>query len=308
MISLRSLFVVLSLCLGHLAGAQVTNSSMDTEDAFLCTGSPNYESGADLSGLNFGAAGTLAIAPASSAKGIFESVIMFNLAAAVAQFNAAYGTNHWLITGVALSLASNYGEAGVQPNNPIFNVVAGGQFAIEWLSDSNWVEGTGTPNLPTTDGVCYDSLPTLLTPPVEILCTNTYVPPGDNVRLLWPLPLSTNLVGNLTNGGNVSFLFFAADSQVGYLFNSYKYGRGNEPYLTVVASPLLAILGGAFTNGAFQLTGVGGDNGIYHVQTSTNLATTTWVTIGSVTAGTNGAILFDDSNAIVPQRYYRLSQ
>jgi hypothetical protein len=126
--------------------------------------------------------------------------------------------------------------------------------------------------------------------------------------LLWPLPLSTNLVGNLTNGGNVSFLFFAADSQVGYLFNSYKYGRGNEPYLTVVASPLLAILGGAFTNGAFQLTGVGGDNGIYHVQTSTNLATTTWVTIGSVTAGTNGAILFDDSNAIVPQRYYRLSQ
>jgi hypothetical protein len=51
---------------------------MDIEDAFLCTGSPNYENGADLTGWNFGAAGTLAIAPASSANGSFESVIMFN--------------------------------------------------------------------------------------------------------------------------------------------------------------------------------------------------------------------------------------
>jgi hypothetical protein len=133
------------------------------------------------------------------------------------------------------------------------------------------------------------------------------VPPGNDIRVLWPLPLSTNLVGSITNGGNVSFLFFAVDNQVSYLFNSYKYGRGNEPYLNVVASPLLKILGGAITNGTFQLIGLGGDSGVCHVQTSTNLATTNWVTIGSVTANTNGAILYDDTNAIVPQRYYRLS-
>jgi hypothetical protein len=75
-----------------------------------------------------------------------------------------------------------------------------------------------------------------------------------------------------------------------------------------VASPLLKILGGAMTNGIFQLTGLGGDSGAYNVQTSTNLATTNWVTIGTVTASTNGAIWYDDTNAIVPQRYYRLSQ
>lgn len=291
-----------------LAEGQVTNRTMDTEDAFLCTGSPNYENGADLSGLNFGAAGTLVIAPASSAKGIFESVILFNLAAGVAQFNAAYGSNHWSITGVTLDLASNYGVSGVQPNNPIFNVIAGGQFAIEWLSDSNWVEGTGTPNLPTTDGISYNSLPALLTPPCEILCTNTYVPPGNNVRVLWPLPLSTNLVGNIRSGGNVSLLFFAADAQVNYLFNSYKYGRGNEPYLQVVASPWLTLVGGVITNGAFQLTGSGAANGLYRVQTATNLATTKWLTLGPVTADANGAIQYVDTNALAPQRFYRLSQ
>lgn len=305
---MRTFLFILSLALGAAAGAQVTNSSTDVEDAFLCTGSTNYDQGADLSGLNFGASGTLAIAPASSAKGIFESVVMFNLAAGVAQFNTAYGTNRWIITGVTLSLASNYGVAGVQPNNPIFNVIGGGQFAIEWLSASNWVEGTGTPNGPTTDGVCFDSLPTLLSAPVEILCTNTYVPPGDNIRVLWPLPLSTNLVGNLKNGGNVSLFFSAVDNQVGYLFNSCKYGRGNEPCLNVVASPLLTLLGGAFSNGIFQLTALGGDSGVYNVQTSTNLAAANWVTIGTVTARTNGWILYDDTNAIVPRRYYRLSQ
>jgi hypothetical protein len=310
MILPRTIVAAVILCLGHAAGAQVTNSSMSTADAFLCTGAPSNPElgGADLSGLNFGAAGTLAIAPASSIKGVFESVIMFNLAAGVAQFNAACGSNRWTITGVTLDLASNYGVAGVQPNNPIFNVVSGGQFIIEWLSDSNWVEGTGTPNLPTTDGVCYDSLPMLLTPPCEILCTNTYVPPGDNVHVFWPLPLTSNLVATITSGGNLSFLFYAADNQVNYLFNSYKYGRGNEPYLDVVAAPLLAIVSGAFTNAGFQLTGIGNNYATYEIQVSTNLAMTNWLTIGSATADGNGNIVFADASATNGQRFYRFSQ
>jgi hypothetical protein len=274
MIRLQKLFIAVSLCLGCIAGAQVTNSSMTTADAFLCTGSANYEGGADLTGLNFGAAGTLVVAPASSASGEFQSVIKFNLAAGVAQFNAAYGSNNWSITGVTLDLASNYGVAGVQPNNPIFPVIGGGQFVIEWLSDDDWPEGTGTPNLPTTDGVCYNSLPTLLAQPCEVLCTNTYVPPGNNVPVLWPLPLSTNLFADICGGGDVTFRFYAADNQVGYLFNSYKYGRGNEPLIQVVATPVLKILTGEFTNGGFQLAGIGNNNSTYQIQISTNLETT----------------------------------
>jgi len=286
----------------------VTNSSMTTADAFLCTGSPNYQGGADLTGLNFGAAGTLAIASASSPAGEFQSVIRFNLAAGVAVFNAAYGTNNWRITGVTLDLASNYGVAGVQPNNPIFNVISGGQFVIEWLADDNWAEGTGTPNLPTTDGVCYNSLPALLVPPHEALCTNTYSPPDNNVHVFWPLPLTTNLVADLGGGGDVTFRFYAADNQIGYLFNSYKYGRGNEPYLHVVATPLLTILSGTFSNGMFQLTGIGNNHTPYQIQFNTNLATTNWKTIGTATADGSGKILFDDVSATNAPRFYRFSQ
>jgi hypothetical protein len=293
---------------GLVAQAQVTNTSMTTADAFVCTGSPNYEGGADLTGLNFGAAGTLVIAPPASANGEFQSVIKFNLSNGVALFNATYGSNLWTITSLALDFASNYGTGGVQPNNPIFPTINGGQFVIEWLADDDWLEGTGTPNLPTTDGICFNTLPGLLAQPREILATNTYVPPGNNVRVTWPLPLTANLVADVSAGGDVTFRFYAADDQICYLFNSYKYGRGNEPLIHVVAAPLLTILSGALTNGVFCLTGLGYNNATYHVQVATNLAAANWLTIGAVTADGAGAIQFNDTAGIAPQRFYRLSQ
>src|SRR6516225_8435445 len=79
-----------------------------TADAFLASGSPNNPVGTNLTSLNFGGAGTLAIAPAPSTKGEFDSVIKFNTVAAVSQFNSTYGAGNWQITGATLSLASNF--------------------------------------------------------------------------------------------------------------------------------------------------------------------------------------------------------
>lgn len=293
--------------LPSVSEAQVTYTTSTSQDAFLATGSSNNPDG-DLTGLNFGAAGTLAISPPSADKGEFQSVLEFNLAGAVTLFDTTYGTNGWIITAISLELTSNNATNGIQPNNPIFNAISSGNFAIEWLSDDTWIEGTGTPNLPTTDGVTYDSLPDLLSGPHEILCTNTYSPPGDNVPVTYSLPLNTNVVNDITNGGNLSLLFFAADNQIGYLFNSHEYGRGNDPLVHVTASPSLRITSGRFTSGAFHLTAAGGDNMQYQVEAITNLATTNWITIGSVTADGSGAIEFDDPGATNQQEFYRLSQ
>jgi hypothetical protein len=264
--------------------------------------------GGDLTGWNFGGAGTLAIAPASSLKGEFCSVVMFNLSNSVAFFNTNFGVGRWIICGISLKLTSNWGAGGAQPNNPIFNLISGGQFVIEWMANDDWVEGTGNPSDPTTDGVTWDSLPFLLSEPHVPLCTNTYVPPGVNVPVVWPLPLNPNLVADIANGGNVSFYFYAADANVGYLFNSYNYGRGNQPCINVAAIPLVEILSGAFTNGVFCLTGLGGVNATYQIQANTDLATTNWIAVGAATAGTNGVILFNDHSATNAQCFYRLSQ
>jgi hypothetical protein len=303
------ILAVILLCLGSIAGAQVTNTAMTVADAFLATGSTNYQGGADLTGLNFGGAGTLAIAPASSAKGEFQSVIKFDLAAGVALFNAAYGSNNWSVSSISLELASNYGEAGVQPNNPIFNSISGGQFVIEWLADDNWVEGTGTPSNITTDGVTYNSLPVLLAAAREALCTNLYTPPGNNGHVIWPLPLTTNLLAHIAAGGAVTFRFYAAESQVGYLFNSYSYGRGNEPLIHVVATPLLRILSGTSTRDGFLLIGAGAPNTGYQLQASSGMPAAHWEVLGVGVADSAGTLRFSDSGAATNAlRFYRLAK
>jgi hypothetical protein len=303
-------FAITLLGFGSIAKAQVTYTGTTSADAFLATGSSNNPEGNDLTGLNFGAAGTVVVAPAASVKGEFQSVLKFSLSNAVALFNTNYGEDNWTITGISIQLTSNYGTSGVQPNNAIFPMINSGNFVIEWLSDDDWVEGTGTPNLPTTDGVTYDSLPALLSGAHEILNTNTYTPPGNNLPVIYTLPLNTNLVADVSDGGDVSFLLYAVDNQIGYLFNSYNYGRGNEPLINVTATLRvlpLKILSGYFTNKFFHLTGVGGTNLPYQVQANSDLTTTNWQTIGTVTADSVGMIQYDDTAATNSQRFYRLS-
>jgi len=290
------------------AQAQVTYTGTTTADAFLPTGSAQNPVGTDLTGENFGAAGTLVIAPPGSVKGEFQSLLKFNFADAVAMFNASYGTNGWTITDISLELTSNFGTQGVQPNNAIFGVINGGKFVVEALSDNDWTEGTGTPSLPTTDGVTYDSLPSLLAAPHEIICTNVYSPPGNNVHTNYPLSLNQYLVSDIVAGGDVSLLFYAADNQIDFLFNSKEFGRGNEPLIHVTASPLVRIVSCSLTNGMFQLNGIGGQNLGYNIQAISDLTTTNWQIIGTVTSDETGAIQFTDTNATAHvTQFYRLS-
>jgi hypothetical protein len=305
----RTSAILASIALGTAAAhGQVTFTATTVADAFVASGSSNNPDGSDLTGLNFGGAGTLVIAPAASVKGEFRSLIRFDLSGATNLFNSTFGTN-WIITAISLELTSNYGTAGVQPNNPIFNVINGGKFVIEWMSDDSWIEGTGNPNLPTTDGVTFSSLPSLLSSPHQVLGTNVYVPPGDNVHVIWPLPLDTNLVANAVAGGPVTFYFYAADDQVNYLFSSYTYGRGNQPLIHVTAIPLLKFVSARFTNGLFHLTGLGATNAQYQVQFNPDPTTTNWQTLATVTSDSAGTLMFDDtSGSGQSRRFYRLVQ
>jgi hypothetical protein len=305
---MRLCWATLLLCWCATAGAQVTYTVTTDADAFLATGAAGNPDGADLTGNNYGGAGTLVVESTNSVKGEFQSVIRFNVAGAVALFNSDYGTNGWTVGAISLTLASNYGTGGVQPNNPIFGVISGGKFVIEWLADDDWAEGTGNPNLPTTDGVTYDSLPTLLAGGRVNLGTNTYTPPGNNIQVTYPLSLESNLVSNIDDGGEVSLRFYAADDQINYLFSSHEYGRGNQPLINVTAAPFFTITAGYFTNGVFHLTGAGAFNWQYQVQASTNLVTG-WQTLGTVTTDGNGVMHYDDVTATNKAWcFYRLAQ
>jgi hypothetical protein len=227
----KILIAAIILVLPH-AGKAATYTINDTiADAFLSGASPT---------LNFGAAGTLAIAPAASAKGEFDSVLMFNTANAVSQFNTDYGAGNWTITGLTLSLASNYGTQGAQPSSGILNTVSGGSFGIDWLANDSWVEGTGGGNGAANGAVNFNSISSLLSPGYDSLGTYTYTPPGNNVYANYSLSLDASLVSGAAAGGDVSLYFYAADNQVGYLFNSKDYTQtpSNHPELTLTVAPV----------------------------------------------------------------------
>jgi hypothetical protein len=304
----RLLALLILLCgICAIARAQVTYTGTTTDDAYLATGSPVNSVGTNLTADNFGGAGVLAISPPGATEGEFQTVLKFGVTAATNLFVQTYGTN-WVLGTVSLDFASNVGTQGAQPMNGVFNTVNTGKFVIEWTADSAWVEGTGRPTAPTSNGVTYDSLTNLLAEPQVPLCTNIYVPPGNNVHLTWPLPPSPVLVSNILAGTPVSFRLYAADNQVGYVFNSHNFGNGNQPFIHITAVPLPLLFSGGFTNGMFCLNGFG--NSTYTVQACSDLSSTNWQIIGSVTANGAGVLQFGDTNssARAGQNFYRLSQ
>ncbi|HSY17442.1 MAG TPA: PEP-CTERM sorting domain-containing protein [Candidatus Acidoferrales bacterium] len=200
-------------------------------DAFLANGPSG-----NLAANNYGGAGTLAIASSSSAKGEFDSVIKFNTATAISQFNSTYGAGNWSLSGLTLMLASNAGTNGANPGNAIFNTIHGGNFGIDWIANDSWVEGTGNPNTPQPTGVNFNSISSLLAA-FDSLGTYTYTPPGNNVYASYSLSLDGGLVSDAAAGGDVSLYFYAADSQISYLFNSRSFSSAN-PELILTATPV----------------------------------------------------------------------
>src|SRR5262249_43691961 len=138
---------------------------------------------ANAPGSNFGAAGTFAIAGATDPKGEFDSVLMFNTTAAVTSFNGLYGAGNWAITGLSLSLASNFPTQGQSVGNPIFNNINAGTFGIDWIGNNSWIGGSGGgsggPGYPGTNSVSFNYIPLLMTNGVDSLGIFTYTPPGN---------------------------------------------------------------------------------------------------------------------------------
>jgi hypothetical protein len=241
--------VLIASPFGGMADTYVITNT--TADAFLASGSAGNPAGANLTANNYGGAGTLAIAPASSLKGEFDSIIKFNTTGAVSQFNTTYGAGNWIITGLMLSLASNTGTSGAIPGNNIFNAVSGGNFGIYCLSVNTWVEGSGTPSAPSATGVNFNSISMLLAGS-DSLGTFTYTPPGNNVYANYLLPSDPSLVSDAVAGGDVSLYLSAADNQISYLFNSRTFSSGRPALtLTIAQTPepatvslLAAALGG----------------------------------------------------------------
>ena len=154
-----------------------------------------------------------------------------------ASLNGSFGSNGWVVTGATLVVA----EVGA-PNNGIFNRGVGG-FEVRWIGSDGWVEGTGRPIAPTTDGVAYQDLSSVLSPAVDV-ALGQFTNSGMDGPVSFPLGLAGALVSNVVAGADLNLYLTAASTSVGFTFNSRDFtGTNSWPSLaiTAVAKPLARI-------------------------------------------------------------------
>ena len=196
-------------------------------DAFVTTGPTN-----NLSGNNYGGGGGISASASGLPQGELQSVLKFDLAAAKASFDTAFGAGQWNLQSVALQLTA------ASPNNAIFNTPAAGQLGFSWMQNDSWTEGTGTPSAPGASGITFTTL------------QSTFIGAGDQAlgtfafsgatsgAFSYALGLPAGLSADVLAGSILSLRMFAADGTMSGVFNSRSFATTtSRPILTVTAVP-----------------------------------------------------------------------
>lgn len=157
------------------------------------------------------------------------------------------------------------------------------------------VPGSGYGQLQVTGGVNLNGATLNLQPGYSVV-------PGTSFLII------INNSGSAT-AGTFAGLPEGATFQAGgqYFSISYKAGSGsNDVVVTRLNVPGNFKSIGLLSSNVVQLQGLGGSNVNYRIQSNTNLATTNWQNIGSVTADSSGNFQFNVSNLMSrPQQFFR---
>jgi len=180
---------------------------------------------------NYGGAGALSVAAQGLADGGFESLLRFDTAAARASFDAEFGPGNWTVSGAALTLNAAF------PLHSTFNATSAGNISISWMENDSWVEGFGTPNISSSQGITFATLPTFLSANDQALGVYAFDGSTSGVHS-YVLGVENGFAGDVASGGLVSLRLAAGDATVSYLFNSRNFGNSTTwPALTLTAVP-----------------------------------------------------------------------
>jgi hypothetical protein len=210
----------MALVLASLSSlAQTTNILVNPEaDAFIRAAAP---------AANYGGAGSLSVGGVTATNGFgvlggrADSLVRFNLGESVNALDSAFGNHDWFVVSAVLQLY----EIGT-PNNALFSRGIGA-FEVRWLaSGDNWVEGSGSPNVSTTDGVAFQDLPSLLNP-AQDLSLGVFTNKSTDGPLAIQLRLPPGFVEDLRAGGLMTLQFTPASNSIGFTLLSRSDPRTN---------------------------------------------------------------------------------
>lgn len=218
-------FLVLSV---HLCFCQTATVTVIPEaDAFVRAADPfaNYGGAGAIA-----VSGPMAVNATNQQNGAFDSLIRFPMSNVVALVDSTLATHDWVVLRATLKLT----EMGAPPS-PIFNRGIGA-FEIRWLASDSWIEGTGIPIAPTTNGVAWNDLPSLLNPAIDT-SLGQFTNSGTDTRLSFALFLKDPFLSDIRAGGRQNLYLTAISSQIGFTADSRSFVLSNDfPALEIVAA------------------------------------------------------------------------
>jgi hypothetical protein len=275
-------------------------SVMPDADAFVSSMAPtnNYGGGGALS-----VSGSAAVNGSAQQNGLFDTLMRFQMSNVVASLDSALGSGNWLITKTRLVVTEM-----AAPDNAIFNRGVG-TFEVDCLATNNWVEGTGTPKLPTTDGVTWNDLPGIVNSNLDT-SLGVFTNAGANGQIAFVLALADPFLADIRDGGEVGLHLTAASPSIGFTFNSRNFLNTNaQPVLEITAavSPMPHIDSIVVSAGYVSVTFGAISNWNYRLQGSTAFGSENWTDLLVVPAQPgSGEVVYQDG-VTNQQKFYRLS-
>ena len=301
--TLTTLFAAIVLCFTiseRVLGQSVTASIVPDADSFVRAAAPSN---------NYGAAGALSVSGiagtngAGDLNGAADSLMRISLSNVVTSFSNALGSD-WILTGVGLLLT----ELAV-PDNAIFSRGVGA-FEIRWVANDLWLEGTGKPMSPTTDGVAWQDLPQVLNSNLDVslgVLTNC----GANGQESFALALPDRAEQDIHVGGEFGLYLTAKSPGIGFTFNSRNFGNtSGQPMLQLTATanprPRIDGISVAGTNVVVSFLAVSNWN--YTLQGASAVAggNGAWSNLFSFPAQPKGSNVVFVEPALGGRRFYRL--
>jgi len=261
----------------------------------------NYGAGGALS-----VSGSVAVNGAGVQNGLFDTMMRFPMSNVVASLNKALSNEDWIVTRLRLVLTEMAAS-----DNAMFNRGVGA-FEVRWLVTDSWIEGTGTPKLPTSDGVTWQDLPGILNSNQDLslgVFTNT----GTNGQVSFTLETPASLQTDVHAGEAVSLYLTAQSPEVGFTFNSRDFGNTNaKPILQVSAlakpKPRIDYIELTGTNVSVRFATI--SNWTFRLQCTESIsasATGIWSTLLALPAQPFTTNVVYTENLTNAQRFYRLS-
>jgi hypothetical protein len=289
------LVISVQLCFSQTATVTVNPDA----DAFVRSATPFA---------NYGGAGAIAVSGATAVNGsnqqngAFDSLMRFPMSNVVASLESTLATHDWLILRATLKLTEM-----AAPPSPIFNRGVGA-FEIRWLASDSWIEGTGIPITPTTNGVVWNDISTLLNQGTDVSLGH-FTNSGADARLSFDLFLKDPFLSDMRGGGHVTFYFTAISPQIGFTADSRSFVISNDlPVFEIVAAanphPRMDSIVDLGTNTLLSFNTV--SNWTYVVQFTDNLSGGWSDLVTLLAQPTNSQVLLPGPKSS-SRRFYRLS-